>query len=177
MSNFSPQATVHHRAEPASTTSRSTARTTSKPSELPRSRVRQALRHVRSESGRTAAGAGRGTRGASPGEHRSNSSVPVTNARTVHPRRSNRGVRHRARGCAGTLQVGGFSGVAGICSCVNWGWSTGRLLGGAVHGVTSVGSRKVVSSVASWSGASSAIVVSAVDGCAAQVGAPGRPDR
>jgi len=47
-------------------------------------------------------------------------------------------------------------------------WSTGRLLGGAVHGVTSAGSRKVVSSAASWSGASSAMW------CPLSMGAPRR---
>ncbi len=44
------------------------------------------------------------------GEHRSNVFVPVTGARPSYPCRPSRGVRHRARGCAGTLQVGGFSG-------------------------------------------------------------------
>ncbi len=44
------------------------------------------------------------------GEHRSDVSFPVTDARPWHSCRPDRGVRHRARGCAGTLEVGGFSG-------------------------------------------------------------------
>jgi len=44
------------------------------------------------------------------GEERSNLFVPVTDARPLHPCRPSRGVRHRVRGCAGTLEVGGFSG-------------------------------------------------------------------
>jgi len=44
------------------------------------------------------------------GEHRSDVSVPVTDARPLHPCRPSAGVRHRARGCAGTLQLGELSG-------------------------------------------------------------------
>jgi len=44
------------------------------------------------------------------GEHRSDVSFPVTDARPWYSCRPDRGVRHRARGCAGTLEVGGFLG-------------------------------------------------------------------
>jgi len=43
------------------------------------------------------------------GQHRSNFSVPVTGGRPWHPCRPARGVRHRARGCAGTPGVGAKS--------------------------------------------------------------------
>jgi len=46
------------------------------------------------------------------GEHRSDVSFPVTDARPWYSCRPDRGVRHRARGCAGTLEVGGFLGCA-----------------------------------------------------------------
>jgi len=42
---------------------------------------------------------------------------PVMDARPWHPRRPSRDVRHRARGCAGTLQVGGFSGCGHLQLC------------------------------------------------------------
>jgi len=49
--------------------------------------------------------------------HRSNLSVLVMDARPLHPCRPGRGVRHRARGCAGTLQVGGCSGCGHLQLC------------------------------------------------------------
>ncbi len=49
--------------------------------------------------------------------HRSNLSVLVMDARPLHPCRPSRGVRHRARGYAGTLQVGGFSGCGHLQLC------------------------------------------------------------
>jgi len=49
--------------------------------------------------------------------HRSNLSVLVMDARPLHPYRPDRGVRHRARGCARTLQVGGFSGCGHLQLC------------------------------------------------------------